>query len=88
MYYDGISSGSYTRANAFKENVSLDYVKKAVYNSLVPSKVVDLGPNIQSYSGRRTDAESMEYLKKNYPDSYNFIRSLEEGKNDLHDYID
>lgn len=50
--------------------------------------MVDLGPNIQSYSGRRTDAESMEYLKKNYPDSYNFIRSLEEGKNDLHDYID
>ncbi|MQQ52143.1 hypothetical protein GEZ89_04030 [Streptococcus mitis] len=88
LYYDGISSGSYTRANAFKENVSLDYVKKAVYNSLVPSKVVDLGPNIQSYSGRRTDAESMEYLKKNYPDSYNFIRSLEEGKNDLQDYID
>ena len=88
LYYDGISSGSYTRANAFKENVSLDYVKKAVYNSLVPSKVVDLGPNIQSYSGRRTDAESMEYLKKNYPDSYNFIRSLEEGKNDLHNYID
>ena len=87
LYYDGISSGSYTRASAFKENVSLDYVKKAVYNSLVPSKVVDLGPNIQSYS-RRTDAESMEYLKKNYPDSYNFIRSLEEGKNDLHDYID
>lgn len=50
--------------------------------------MIALGPNIQSYSGRRTDAESMEYLKKNYPDSYNFIRSLEEGKNDLHDYID
>ena len=50
--------------------------------------MVDLGPNIQSYSGRRTDAESMEYLKKNYPDSYNFIQSLEEGKNDLHNYID
>ena len=58
------------------------------YNSLVPGKTIALGPNIQSYSGRRTDAESMEYLKKNYPDSYNFIRSLEEGKNDLHDYID
>ena len=58
------------------------------YNSLVPAKMIALGPNIQSYSGRRTDAESMEYLKKNYPDSYNFIRSLEEGKNDLHDYID
>ena len=86
LYYDGISSGSYTRANAFKQNVSLDYVKKAVYNSLVPSKVVDLGPNIHSYSSRRTDEESMEYLKKNYPDSYNFIRSLEEGKNDLQDY--
>ena len=85
LYYDGISSGSYTRANAFKENVSLDYVKKAVYKSLVPGKTIALGPNKQSYS-RRTDAESMEYLKKNYPDSYNFIRSLEEGKNDLQDY--
>ena len=62
-------------------------LKKAVYNSLVPSKTIDLGPNIQSYS-RRTDAESMEYLKKNYLNSYNFIRSLEEGKNDLQDYID
>ncbi len=30
----------------------------------------------------------MEYLKKNYPDSYNFIRNLEDEKNDLHDYID
>lgn len=49
--------------------------------------MIALGPNKQSYS-RRTDAESMEYLKKNYPDSYNFIRSLEEGKNDLQDYID
>ena len=58
------------------------------YNSLVPGKTIALGPNIHSYSSRRTDAESMEYLKKNYPDSYNFIRSLEEGKNDLHDYID
>ena len=48
--------------------------------------MVDLGPAIQSYSSRRTDAESMEYLKKNYPDSYNFIRGLEEGKNDLQDY--
>ena len=56
------------------------------YNSLVSAKTIALGPNIQSYSGRRTDAESMEYLKKNYPDSYNFIRSLEEGKNDLQDY--
>ena len=50
--------------------------------------MVDLGSNIHSYSSRRTDAESIEYLKKNYPDSYNFIRSLEEDKNDLHDYID
>jgi len=55
------------------------------YNSLVLSKVVALGSNKQSYS-RRTNAEFMEYLKKNYPDSYNFIRSLEEGKNDLQDY--
>lgn len=74
-------------AYEFKQNVNLDYVKKAVYNSLIHSKVVDLGPNIQSCS-RRTDAESMEYLKKNYLNSYNFIRSLEEGKNDLQDYID
>ena len=56
------------------------------YNSLVPGKTIALGPNKQSYSSRRTDAESMEYLKKNYPDSYNFIRSLEEGQNDLQDY--
>lgn len=47
--------------------------------------MVALGSNKQSYS-RRTNAEFMEYLKKNYPDSYNFIRSLEEGKNDLQDY--
>ena len=66
--------------------VSLDYVKKAVYNSLGPSKTIDLGPDIQSYSSRRTDAESMEYLKKNYLNSYNFILSLEEDKNDLEDY--
>ena len=30
----------------------------------------------------------MEYSKKNYLNYYNFIRSLEEGKNDLQDYID
>lgn len=29
----------------------------------------------------------MGYLKKNYPDSYNFIRSLEDEKNDLHDKL-
>lgn len=85
LYYDGISSGVYTRANAFKQNVSLDYVKQAIYSSLVPSKTIDLGPNIQSHI-RRTDAESMEYLRVHYPVSYNFIRSLEAGKNDLQDY--
>ncbi|WP_018165967.1 hypothetical protein [Streptococcus minor] len=39
LYYDGISSGAYTRANVFKQNISLDYVKKAIYSSLVPRKV-------------------------------------------------
>ena len=29
----------------------------------------------------------MGYLKKNYPDSYNLIRSLEDEKNDLHDKL-
>jgi len=33
-------------AYEFKQNVNLDYVKKVVYDSLIPSKVVDLGPNI------------------------------------------
>ncbi|WP_155997423.1 hypothetical protein [Streptococcus ruminantium] len=86
LYYDGISSGAYTRANVFKQNISLADVKKAIYSSLVPSKTIDLGPNIQSHI-RRSDAESMEYLRINYPTSYNFIRSLEAGKNDLQDYI-
>ncbi|WP_156009879.1 hypothetical protein [Streptococcus ruminantium] len=28
LYYDGISSGAYTRANVFKQNISLADVKK------------------------------------------------------------
>lgn len=85
LYYDGISSGAYTRANVFKQNISLDYVKKAIYSSLVPRKSVILGPNIQS-NIPRTDAESMEYLRRNYEASYNFIKNLEAGNNEFKDY--
>ncbi|MBF0788324.1 hypothetical protein IR123_10630, partial [Streptococcus sp. 19428wC2_LYSM12] len=86
QYYDGIASGAYTRADQFKQNIDLTYVKQSIYSSLVPRKIRDVGPNIQTHIPR-TEAESMDYLRVNYPASYNFIRSLEAGNNDLQDYI-
>lgn len=29
---------------------------------------------------------NIEYIKKNYPQTYNFIKSVENNKNDLHNY--
>ncbi|MBF0776699.1 hypothetical protein BVE84_02385 [Streptococcus azizii] len=85
QYYDALESGTITRADEFRTNISINDVKGAIYSSLVPRNTRDVGPNIQTYIPK-TDSESMDYLRKHYPASYNFIRSLEAGNNDFQDY--
>lgn len=70
-YYSDINLGKVTRADEFKVNQNYDEMESAI----VGSNVGSLGE------------ESMERLRKEYPESYNFIMSVQNGDNNLKDYV-
>ena len=76
-YYKNIENGNYNRAEEFKKNIDLNEVKNKIFNQLVMTKKD--GEILAKPS-------NIEYIKKNYPQTYNFIKSVENNKNDLHNY--
>ena len=76
-YYKNIENGIYNRAEEFKKNIDLNEVKNKIFNQLVMTKKD--GEILAKPS-------NIEYIKKNYPQTYNFIKSVENNKNDLHNY--
>lgn len=70
-YYSDINLGKVTRADEFKVNQNYDEMESAI-----------VGSNVGSL-----DEESMERLRKEYPESYNFIMSVQNGDNNLKDYV-
>lgn len=71
-YYTEVGT-LYTRAEMFKGHTSLEEVKKQVYTLLKGSFI-------------SVDDANMEKLKKEAPGTYNFLRSLEEGKHEMGNY--
>ena len=76
-----------TRSEIFLKSTDINHVKEEIYD-MVPPKT-QLSPD-----GRRgtyvnqTEEEKLAYIKEHYPDSYNFLRSLEERDNQLGNYAE
>lgn len=71
-YYDEVGT-LYTRAEMFKEHTSIEDVKKQVYTLLKASSIW-------------VDDSNMDILKSKAPDTYNFLRSLEENNHEMGNY--
>ena len=80
-YYSELESGKTNRAQEFVDNEDINNIKFKIFNSLVPEN------NHGKVYIPKSEEEKMTYLKDHYPDSYNFIRSLEEEKNSMKDYV-
>ena len=76
-YYKKLENDTFNRAEEFKKNIDFNEVKNKIFNQLVMTKKD--GEILAKPS-------NIEYIKKNYPQTYNFIKSLENNKNDLHNY--
>lgn len=74
-YYDDLSNDQTNRAEEFKNNSGYNYVKNEILNSLAPKDNYDY-----------TEEEKLEYVRLNYPDSYNFIESIKNNENEYTDY--
>lgn len=72
QYYSELQAGTTNRAQEFNSHISISDIKHQVY-SMVPEK----------YS---TESEKLQYLKETYPQSYNFLRSVEKRDNHIVDY--
>ena len=78
-YYDKLENNVYNRAEEFKKNVGFNEVKNKIYNQLIMSKrdgeIVSKPSNI-------------DYIKRNYSQTYNFIKSVENNQNDIKNYYE
>ena len=78
-YYDKLENNVYNRAEEFKKNVDFNEVKDKIYNQLIMSKrdgeIVSKPSNI-------------DYIKRNYTQTYNFIKSVENNQNDIRNYYE
>ena len=74
-----------TRSELFLKSTDINHVKKEIFD-MVPQKMVLNKNGLRIVS--RTDEEKLAYIKKHYPDSYNFLRSLEKRDNQLGNYAE
>ena len=79
-YYDKLENNVYNRAEEFKKNVDFNEVKDKIYNQLSESYILEK-------EGRIVELPSnINYIKEKYPQTYNFIKSVENNQNDIQDY--
>ena len=79
-YYDKLESNVYNRAEEFKKNVDFNEVKDKIYNQLSESYILEK-------EGRIVELPSnINYIKEKYPQTYNFIKSVENNQNNIQDY--
>ena len=74
-----MASNVYNRAEEFKKNVDFNEVKDKIYNQLTIKTVNDKGLISERLS-------NINYIKENYPQTYNFIKSIENNQNDIQNY--
>lgn len=79
QYYSDLESGKTNRADEFESNVGIEEIKKQLF-SLVP-----LFSEKEPYI-ILTESQKIEYLKNNYPMSYNFLLSVQNHQNSYTDY--
>ena len=78
-YYDKLESNVYNRAEEFKKNIDFNEVKDKIYNQLSESYILEKGRIIGLPS-------NINYIKEKYPQTYNFIKSVENDQNNIQDY--
>ena len=69
----------YNRAEEFKKNVDFNEVKNKIYNQLSESYILEKGRIVRLPS-------NINYIKEKYPQTYNFIKSVENNQNDIQNY--
>ena len=79
-YYDKLENNVYNRAEEFKKNVDFNEVKNKIYNQLSESYILEKEGRIVGLPS------NISYVKENYPQTYNFIKSVENNQNDIQDY--
>lgn len=85
-YHSGLGT-DYTRADKFLEHTPLERVKATIYGELNLFKDL-LHPNfLKALEKKDYATKKMEEMKTASPAGYNFIRSLEDKKNTMGDYI-
>ena len=76
-YYKNLENGTYNRAIEFKKNKGDDTIKNKIYSYyIVKSRYDKQGWNLNKE----------EFIKKKSSHAYNFVKSLENNKNELQDY--
>ena len=78
-YYNNLGNGIYNRAEEFKKNIPLNKVEDTIFEQL---RVYYVDKDNQPVSKPST----IDDIQKNYPQTYNFIKSLENNQNDLKNY--
>lgn len=76
-----------TRAELFLQSTDMNHVKNALYD-MVPPKSEFVSHKVGFRSVEPTEKEKRAFLKKQYPDSYNFLRSLEERDGQMGNYAE
>lgn len=76
-----------TRAELFLQSTDMEHVKDELY-AMVPDKTVPASNRDGYRFVSRTEEEKRAYLKEHYPDSYNFLRSLEERDGQMGNYAE
>ena len=78
-YYDKLASNVYNRAEEFKKNVDFNEVKDKIYNQLRM-------PYIDAEGRIARLPSNINYIKEKYPQTYNFIKSVENNQNNIQNY--
>ena len=78
-YYNNLENGTYNRAEEFKKNIPLNKVEDKIFEQL---RVYYVDKDNRPVSKPST----IDDIKKNYPQTYNFIKSLDNNQNDIKNY--
>ena len=78
-YYNNLGNGIYNRAEEFKKNIPLNKVEEKIFNQL---RVYYVDKDNRPVNKPST----IDDIQKNYQQTYNFIKSLENNQNNLKNY--
>ena len=76
--------GEYTRAEKFVEYKPIEEVKQKIFTKLLPDNMKYVEESgMQSHFELPSEEQCMDYLQKNYLSTYNSIRNVETGNEEL-----